>query len=64
MLVSFSQLTGTSGQMSTDHERVITSARKKRGRAKAFLKRLDGRVADVEARGELTIDDRLSSQQM
>ena len=50
--------------MSTDRERAITSARRKRGAAKASLKRLDGRVADLEARGELTIDDRLSSQQM
>ena len=50
--------------MSTDHERAITSTRRKRGTAKASLKRLDGRVADLEAKGEFTIDDRLHSQQM
>ena len=54
----------TSGHMSTNHERAITSARRMRGTAKASLKHLDGRIADLEGRDELTIDDRLSSQQM
>ena len=50
--------------MSVSHECAFTSAHRKRGAAKASLKRLDGSVTDMEARGVLTIDDRLCSQQM
>ena len=50
--------------MSTEDEHAITSARRKRAAAKASLKGLDGHVAELEARGELTIDNNLSAQQM
>ena len=54
VLVSFSELTETSGHMCTKHECAITGFGRKCGAAKPFLKHLDGCVA--EARGELTID--------
>ena len=64
MLISFSELIKTSSHTSIEHEHAISSASRKRGTAKASLKRLDGHVTDLEARGELTIDDTPSSQQM
>ena len=49
--------------MSTEAERAISSARRRRGVAKASITRVEGRVAELEARPEFTADDRLSAQQ-
>ena len=51
--------------MSTEDEcAMITSTRRNYAAVKASLKHLDGHVPDLEARGELTIDNKMPAQLM
>ena len=50
--------------MSTEGERALSIARKRRGVVRASITRLDSRVADLQAKPELTAEDRLSAQQL
>ena len=50
--------------MPTEDELALSTARKRRGVVRASVTRLDHRVAEMEAKGELTAEDRLSAQHL
>ncbi len=50
--------------MPTEDERALSTARKRRGVAKASITRLDTRVAELESKAELTAEDGLTAQHL
>jgi len=50
--------------MPTEGERALSTARKRRGVVRASITRLDGRVAELESKEELTAADRLAAQHL
>jgi len=50
--------------MPTEGDRALSTARKRRGVVRASITRLDGRVAELESKEELTAADRLAAQHL